>query len=469
MNEINIEGIRYHVVITDIDCKGIDVVELVKHVLNKKCETVHTYKNESGHFIVTADFFDNVRNSQTKMNLTLEYDELTIYKVKLGTYQSESDIIDYETDMKLYYYENLDMYKSIQEIRSENYNPKTVRIYKLMYNSYPIKGTYSFNLKNYNLVFHSIGYAERAEPLTEQIVAFDVKIKAANMQDARARAYNIVADFASYLAVLLDVSFYEPQSIYRNFVRLSHDKYHQRQILAERYRTSFIDHELGIVVKDNMNGLSTLDDVIKGQNLHNGVVSIKSPNNTDVGIIQEYGNNKHVEEIWEKHRLEKIYKYDPNYTDDIMEDLFIFGQEVPIPKCIRTYYKGIDKLEEKKKKHFRNSARLYNKSSLIGVSEASLQIALLVVSVESLAKADGLNYSEFMKKYCKSAEKRDIDEMYEIRSKLFHSGEFSFFEFDINMNPYFNPTFDYFSKKYMEYRKIVRKAIITWIKENIMN
>ena len=126
-------------------------------------------------------------------------------------------------------------------------------------------------------------------------------------------------------------------------------------------------------------------------------------------------------------------------------------------------------LEDKKKKYFRNSSRLYNISTLIGVNISSLQIALLVASVESLAKAEGLNYSDFVKEYCQSADKNDVDEMYEIRSKLFHSGEFSFFEFDISMNPYLNPIFEHLSEKYTEYRKIIRKTIINWIVRNVMN
>lgn len=469
MSKTNTEEIRYHIVIDDIDCKGINVVDLVKHVLKKKCENIYTVKKDDGHFIVTADFLDNIRNNQAKMNLMLEYDEMTIYEVKLGIYQSENNLIDYTMDMKLYYYENLDIYRSIQEIRSENYTPNTVRIYKLMYNSYPIKGTYSFNLKNCNLIFHTIGYEERQEPLTEQIVAFDVKIKTANIQEARAKAYNIVADFTSYLSVLLDVSFYDPQSIYRNFVKLSYNEHYQRCLSHERFRTSFIDKELGLVIKNNMNGLTTLDDAKKGENFDSGIVSIKFPNNNGESLIETYGNPKHVEEVFEKHRLEKIPKSQPEYTEEIMEDLFIFGQKILIPKCIREYYRGIDNLEDTRKKYFRNSSRLYNISTLIGINISSLQIALLVASVESLAKAEGLKYSEFMKEYCQSANKSNIDEMYEIRSKLFHSGEFSFFEFDFSMNPYLNPIYEHFSDKYTEYRKIVRKTIITWILRNVMN
>lgn len=238
-----------NVIIKDINCKGINVVDLVKHILNKKCNNIYTQKMENKHIIVSADFFDDMRNRQVNMSLLLDYDESTIYEVKLEIHQDENDLIDYSMDLKLYYYENLDIYKAIQEIRAENDTPKTVRIYKLMYNSYPIKGTYSFNLKNCKLIFHTLNIKERTEPLTEQIVAFDVKLKSNNMQEARAKAYNIVSDFVSYLSLLLDVCFYDPQSIYRNFVRLSYDSHYQRIIAQERYRTAFIDNELRISSK----------------------------------------------------------------------------------------------------------------------------------------------------------------------------------------------------------------------------
>lgn len=106
--------------------------------------------------------------------------------------------------------------------------------------------------------------------------------------------------------------------------------------------------------------------------------------------------------------------------------------------------------------------------TIIGMNESSLQIALLVASVESLAKTEGISFSQFVQKYCETAKKCDIDDMYEIRSKLFHSGEFSFLEFEISMNPYLNPVYEYLSDKYDEYRKIVRKALISWIKHNIL-
>ena len=138
--------LRCYVIIDNIDCKGVNVVELVKHILNKKCEDVQIKKTDDGHFIVTAEFEDKLRDKLMGMKFIVEYDNTTIYEVKLSVYQCEDDLTDYTMDTKLYYYENLDIYRAIQEIRDENDTPKTVRIYKLMYNSYPIEGAYSFNV-----------------------------------------------------------------------------------------------------------------------------------------------------------------------------------------------------------------------------------------------------------------------------------------------------------------------------------
>lgn len=323
-------------------------------------------------------------------------------------------------------------------------------------------------MKKCNVKFHTINIVERDEPLTEHVVAFDVKVKAKTIQDARGKAYNIATEFADYLSVLLDVSFFEPQSIYRNFVRMTKDRLAQRVITHERYRTSFIDNELGLVVKDNLNGLATIKDVQKGINFDCGVISISNPNDSNVRLIEKYGNTEHIEEIFEKHRLEKVEeKTKPLYSDYISEEVFILGQDIHIPKCIRSYYRGIDDLPPEIRKAFRNAARLYNKSSILGMDESSFQISLLVASVETLAKQEMLSYSDFVKKYNPNAKKSDIDDMYEIRSKLFHSGEFSFFEYDVNMNPYVNPVYEYFADKYTEFRRILRKTIINWIKINI--
>ena len=443
------------VVINNIDCKGVDVVALVKHTLEKKCDSFFSRLDEDNCFTISAEFKAELRKTEVTFLMDIKYDEETIHSITLGVEQSEEEQVDYTTDLKLFYYENLNIYESIQAIREENETP--------------IYGTYSFNLENCSIKFHTINIVERSEPLTEHVVAFDVKVKAKTIQDARGKAYNLATEFSNYLAVLLDISFFDPQSIYRNFVRMTKIGMTQRVISHERYRTSFIDDELKLVVKDNLNGIATESDVQKGTNFDGGVISITNPNGDNVKLIEKYGNIEHVEEVFERHRLEKVKETTkPLYSEDINEDLFVLGMAIYIPKSIRSYYRGIDKLPSEKKKAFRNAARLYNKSSVLGMDESSFQISLLVASVETLAKSEKISFSEFVGKYFPNASKSDIDDMYEIRSKLFHSGEFSFFEYDVNMNPYVNPVYEYFADKYMQYRRILRKTLINWIRQNVL-
>ncbi len=44
------------VVIKDVDCKGVDVVALVKHTIDKKCASFVIRKDEDEHFIISAVF-----------------------------------------------------------------------------------------------------------------------------------------------------------------------------------------------------------------------------------------------------------------------------------------------------------------------------------------------------------------------------------------------------------------------------
>ena len=70
-----------------------------------------------------------------------------------------------------------------------------------------------------------------------------------------------------------------------------------------------------------MNGLATYKDVIKGENFDNGVISIANPDKSDVKFIEKYGNTKHIEEVFEKHRLEKVPKNQTVYCDEIKEEM----------------------------------------------------------------------------------------------------------------------------------------------------
>ena len=72
-------------------------------------------------------------------------------------------------------------------------------------------------------------------------------------------------------------------------------------------------------------------------------------------------------------------------------------------------------------------------------------------------------------KYNLDATIEELDSLYGIRSKLFHAGSFSFFEFEFEVNPYSDPMYFEFQRKYILYKSILRKTIINWISSSIVN
>lgn len=119
---------------------------------------------------------------------------------------------------------------------------------------------------------------------------------------------------------------------------------------------------------------------------------------------------------------------------------------------------------------FRSACRLYNKSKVLSIESASIEVSFLVACIETLSKSEeNQSFTEFVMKYNKEANKNDLDSMYGIRSKLFHAGYFSFFEYEFDVNPYSNPLYLEFNNKYILFKSILRKAFINWINEHIIN
>jgi hypothetical protein len=148
------------------------------------------------------------------------------------------------------------------------------------------------------------------------------------------------------------------------------------------------------------------------------------------------------------------------------------NQPICIPRKIRKYIRGIEQYKKDNYENyliFRNACRLYNKSKTLSTEGASVEISFLVASLETLSKTEKeQNFSAFIIKYNTEANKANIDALYSIRSKLFHSGNFSFFEFEYDVNPYSDPLYVEFRQKYLIFKTILRKAFITWFNVNIV-
>lgn len=434
-------------------------------LLRKEGQFINVNKDESGKSKLTSMIIKTINDKRVAIDTEVTYDINMLYDIKLRLFQEEEDKYNYEMELKLFYFEEIK--GAIFNQINFNSSKYTIRNYRAIYNAYPIMGSYMIN-GEYKIKFHSLDYIEKHEPLTEHIICFDIEVEERNIERARSKAYNIISDFCSYLSVLLDIGFYDIQSKFMNFVRTNINGY-IREFAHERYRTAFYDKELELYVKDNMNGICPKNELERGIS-ENGYMSIYL---SDQVSHFKIGELDAVNDIFKKHRLYKVAeKKNTEQCEDILVECHFPFQKILVPRKIRDYYRGIDKLKrEDKEKYicFRNAARLYNKSHSLSGTEASMEISLLVASIEALAKCEKKSFTSFIKDYCDNVDKKELDLIYSVRSKLFHAGEFSFFEFDFELNPYSDPLFIEFHNYYKHFKNILRKTIISWVNSNVLN
>lgn len=459
----------------DYKIKGENYIKNIEERLMEKKDCNITYnKLEDGKSSLTTMTEKIINDKSVNIEIEIIYDTNMLYDIGVKLFQKENDKYNYEMELKLFYFEEIKG-KMLDQINFIN-SKYTIRNYRAIYNAYPIMGSYT-TTGEYKIRFATLDCIEKNEPLTEHIMCFDVEIEERNVERARSKAYNVISDFCSYLSVLLDIGFYDIQSKFTNFVcKTDHynmtgfERRFESIIEHKRYRTAFYDKELKLYVKDNMNGICPEKELKKGIT-ESGYMSIYACNQVSqfkTGALDT------VNEIFKGHRLSKLSNQNNiEQCEDIILECHFPSQKIFIPKKIRNYYRGIDKLKkENEKKYicFRNASRLYNKSHFLGVDETSMQISFLVASIEALTKYEkNISFTEFIQHYCDNVDRKELDLIYSIRSKLFHAGEFSFFEFDFELNPYSDPLFIEFHNYYIKFKNILRKTIISWVNINILN
>ncbi|MBM6733543.1 hypothetical protein [Megasphaera stantonii] len=421
----------------------------------------------------------NIRNQDVIIGIEIKFDKQILHEIKLTLIPTEeNDTANYDMDLKLFYHEEIKGH--LLDLINRDKQKFTLRVYKSIYNSSPIYGFHETNGSN-KIAFHTLNNtlkeSVRNEPSIEHIVCFDLEVEERNFERAKSRANNIIADYCGYLAVLLDVGFHEPKSKYVNFIRRDQSK--KKFLIHERYRTAFFDPELNLYVKDNINGLCTTNDLKHG-NFNNGYYSISLDEVAGINTLQlKEGEISAIEKIFSSHRLYKVKKMmqdienkDDEKTKRIKTEIHFINQPIYIPCELRKFIRGIEKYKKEKFEKYqmlRNACRLYNTSKVLSLQGASIEISFLVISIEALSKIEKeQSFSSFVMKYNKDASKSDLDALYSIRSKLFHSGNFSFFEFELDINPYSDPLYIEFLDKYVLFKSILRKAFINWIDENII-
>lgn len=429
--------------------------------------------NENGLNSLNCTITRKVGEYHVEIKIQIEFDKTTLYRIKLNLEPVESsDKNNYEMYLKVFY---------LEEIKSQLFNAinrptkkYTIRVYKSIFNNTPIYGFYKTKGSN-TIAFHSLDIIEKCEPFTEHIICFDVELEERNFERAKSRANNIIADYSGYLAVLLDIGFYEPTSRFLNFVTASYANA-TKVYKHERFRTAFYDPELKLYVKDNMNGLTTLEDMKKGI-YDNGYCSINSLDGVNTMQLT-VGNISSIEKAFSSHRIYKTEnkvreseQFREEKCDEINDEPHLLSQQIKVPRQLRRYIRWIEWYKNQRHEkyiHFRDACRLYNKSKILSIEGASLEISFLVACIEALSKVeDNLTFSDFVLKYNKEANKDDLNLLYGIRSKLFHNGIFSFFEYEYDLNPNSDPLFIEFRNKYLLFKTILRGAFINWININL--
>lgn len=357
--------------------------------------------HDDGLFTLEGTMHKVFREHQVLIQIKIEFDKRLLRRIDLNLESEDiEDTTNYEMDLRLFYHEEIKgrLFDAVNKKKSKY----TLRNYKIIYNTTPIIGFYEIN-GDYKIAFHTLNIVSKDEPLTEHVVCFDIELEERNFERARTLANNIVSEFCNFLSVLLDVTFYEPTSKFMNFITTKYLNT-QKCYSHERFRTAFYDPELELYIKDNMNGLCPKKEVEKG-NFMNGYFSI-SPNNGSQLFQTKTGNIESIENAFNNHRIYKIkdkVKNIEEYNEEIDVQPHYSNQQIKIPRQIRNYFRGIDKYKKQNPEkyiYFRNACRLYNKSKILGMNEASIEISFLVASLEALSKTEGdIGFTNFVMKY----------------------------------------------------------------------
>lgn len=432
-----------------------DISELL--INGKKIPVIMNY-NDNDEVILRANVIYKFRECDENILIKIAFNKEKLLYIEVETNDSEGKYN--EVDLKHFYYEEIQ--DKLYEFRNLNKYKYTIRNYRLIYNLSAIKGQYQIAGKN-KFSFFSLYDVDSIEPMTEQIVAFDVEVEETSLDRARSKVHNLVSDYCAFLSVLLDVGFEDVKAKKINFVK----KDARRNLITDRYRTGFFDKNLEFIVKDNLNGLTHIKD---NENLFQGFVSCSAEN---IAMTEKMGNAKFLEETLQKHRIYKTQiESKCEYIDNININIHYANEPISIPKQIRNYFRGIFDVElsnYEKYKCFRNSCRLYNLSHYVGKYSATSSLSYMVVAVEALAKNEKISYIQFIKKYNKEADMNLLDYIYgKVRSGHFHSGEFCFREYNIQLNISANRDFFEIRNDYLKSKQQLRVTIISWINSEIL-
>ncbi|MDE6844698.1 MAG: hypothetical protein K2J99_02885, partial [Lachnospiraceae bacterium] len=419
---------------------------------------------------------DKIRNKEKNIFCSINLKEVKA-KIKISRDIQEEDSI-YEIDDLIDY-----LYADLMKILFGGENRYVVRIYGSYYLAKPLDLHDTFNWKNnINLISYEVEDRDtvyNVDSITacpkEQIFYCDIEVYAFNLSAARSMAYNLFLEFTTLLSVLLDIGF-KPFTTRENLLlfdqKIDGNMYNFWGTVASN---GFDDQELGIFVFDNMNGLIAISD--SGKMVLNHYLNI----NANGVTVTQSSNNVVLENIFKNRTFSKIKK---KRKCELISDEIVFYNSCPeIVSEHCSFYRKIisfEKDHEKEYKNFYNACKLYNYAHCIGNENPTVMVSYLVASVETLSKTEISD--DYQKQCCSDMDRfvsfcrkyynEDFDEKFmkylygKIRSGHFHSGVFSFFEYNCNLDLSFESEFFKFQDIYIQAKLKLRKVILMWIRKN---
>lgn len=428
-----------------------------------------------------------IKNTQEKQgkiieffvkDIILEYpDNFRIQFVIINDELVSSEIMMHSQNEKINEY-NLKNYITTlyQEILLSEHNCEsinyTIRIYSKFLNSHQIRGEYEIN-NGYKTLIKPFVFKDKQEPLTEHIIQYDIEVSATNIEHARSLAINNAKDINCLLSLLLDTGFELVSSEFRNFVIMKDNNF-----TLNRFRTGFFDHELGLVVKDNLNGLKHIGDEEDIQSFFSGKVSFRALLDNGDGtpklgdpIYFDATKKPLLEKTFENHKIKKDKKLQADYSNDIKQSRQYESEEIKIPRQIRNYFRNYNRLNKEKKEAFISCARMYNVSKISGRIEPTVSISYLICAIEVLATYHKTSFSKFIVNYGKEGfNKKMTDYFYGgVRSSHFHSGKFLFNENLISLQTESDFLFKEKLEEFNDFYDTARYTLINWINKEILS
>lgn len=449
-----------------------DILYRLQSLLCLKKNYGMTSQENEGELTLVNFYFEDIINRELKKILicfTISIE--AIEKTHITIYNQEDESNEY--DLKNYL---RDLYFSIMMDEHNKEKEKfTIRTYSKIYNSHPIDGEYLVYFGS-RILIKPLKWTSKEEPLTEQIIMYDIEVDAVDILQARSIAYNLTYDLNALLSVLLEVGFEMINSEFRTFIfKNENEKELKKQFTLNRYRTGFYDSELGIIVKDNLNGLKSIYDLEDVNSFNSGKI-VMSFNLDEFENNQGINNSTYIFDATDKSNLTKVFKNhkikkgdtQPNYDEEIITRQRYLNEKILIPRSIRKYLKTIHQLDNNKKDIFLRFSRLYNISLVCGSKEPTLLVAYKICSIEALAEIVNMKYSPFMVKYNdENFDKKLSDYFYKTRSSHFHSGKQHFNESNMSFLLEFDNILQEKNKELYELNKFIRIAIVNFLTEDL--